>query len=388
MENNNNGNNPSATPSPAVQQSAATQPAQQSAQQTSVNPNGNKAYHADNYLLKGQFTSDLAQFRKFKDRKTGYENMDAVQGLHPGLYVLGAISSLGKTTFVQQMSDQIATLGTPVLYFSLEQSALELYSKSLSRRINLKAADDPSYQRYTSIQIRNGEADGTHELAEQISAYTNDVKHNLCVVEANFNITVEEIEMAITDFMKMYTVAPVIVIDYLQIITPSIVNNRPITDPRISIDHIVHSLKSFQKLNNLTVIAICSMNRMNYSTPVDFESFKESGGIEYTADVVWGMQLEIITKEEFEIHTDEYTDASGQTKTKKRATTISEKRQMINDAKTQDVRDIQLVTLKNRYGRASYTLNFAYEPAYDTFTPKMEDQHGFVSVPPSFDPFS
>ena len=25
-------------------------------------------------------------------------------------------------------------------------------------------------------------------------------------------------------------------------------------------------------------------------TPVDFESFKESGGIEYTADVVWGLQ--------------------------------------------------------------------------------------------------
>ena len=28
--------------------------------------------------------------------------------------------------------------------------------------------------------------------------------------------------------------------------------------------------------------------------PIDFESFKESGSIEYSADVVWGLQLQII----------------------------------------------------------------------------------------------
>ncbi|MDR1537755.1 MAG: hypothetical protein LBU32_07125 [Clostridiales bacterium] len=32
-------------------------------------------------------------------------------GLYPGLYVIGAISSLGKTTFVHQLADQLAGYG-------------------------------------------------------------------------------------------------------------------------------------------------------------------------------------------------------------------------------------------------------------------------------------
>ncbi len=51
--------------------------------------------------------------------------------LYPGLYVLGAISSLGKTTFCGQMADQLAFVGEHVLYFSLEQTRLELVTKGL-----------------------------------------------------------------------------------------------------------------------------------------------------------------------------------------------------------------------------------------------------------------
>ena len=38
-------------------------------------------------------------------------------GLYEGLYCVGAISSLGKTTFVTQIADQIAAQGTDVLIF-------------------------------------------------------------------------------------------------------------------------------------------------------------------------------------------------------------------------------------------------------------------------------
>ncbi len=63
--------------------------------------------------------------------------------LYPGLYVIGAISSLGKTTFANQMADQIAEQGKSVLYISLEQSSLELTAKSISRitrELNWKTA--------------------------------------------------------------------------------------------------------------------------------------------------------------------------------------------------------------------------------------------------------
>ncbi|MEC4630707.1 DnaB-like helicase C-terminal domain-containing protein, partial [Bacillus safensis] len=50
-----------------------------------------------------------------------------------GLYVLGAISSLGKTTFVQEVVDKVAEQGEHVLFFSLEMGRKELVAKSLVR---------------------------------------------------------------------------------------------------------------------------------------------------------------------------------------------------------------------------------------------------------------
>ena len=45
----------------------------------------------------------------------------------------------------------------------------------------------------------------------------------------------------------------------------------------------------FSDINDLIIIS--SFNRVNYYRQVSFESFKESGNIEYTADVVWALQM-------------------------------------------------------------------------------------------------
>ena len=85
---------------------------------------------------------------------------------------------------------------------------------------------------------------------------------------------------------------------------------------------------------------------------IDFESFKESGSIEYSADVVWGLQLQIINDQAF-------TQAKG----------VSQKRRMIAMAKAASPRKVELVCLKNRYGIASYNCGFLYYPQFDLFTP-------------------
>lgn len=54
-------------------------------------------------------------------------------GLQPGLIVLGAISSLGKTTLLEQWASWLARQGVCVIFVSLEQSVRELVAKSLSR---------------------------------------------------------------------------------------------------------------------------------------------------------------------------------------------------------------------------------------------------------------
>ena len=91
----------------------------------------------ESYLQEGGgCDQDYERFMQSKDRKTGFSNLDEQIGnLYPGLYVLGAISSLGKTTFACQLADQLSHQGEHVLYFSLEQSKYELVAKGLARLI-------------------------------------------------------------------------------------------------------------------------------------------------------------------------------------------------------------------------------------------------------------
>ena len=64
--------------------------------------------------------ADIAQFKS--ETKTGFARLDELSGgLYPGLYVLAAISSLGKTTLALQMADNIAAAGNDVIFFSMEK---------------------------------------------------------------------------------------------------------------------------------------------------------------------------------------------------------------------------------------------------------------------------
>lgn len=79
---------------------------------------------------------------------------------------------------------------------------------------------------------------------------------------------------------------PVVLIDYLQIIAPVDVH---FTDKQ-NTDRVVTALKKLSRAHEATVLAISSFNRENYNTLTSMASFKESGGIDYSADVLLGLQ--------------------------------------------------------------------------------------------------
>lgn len=203
-------------------------------------------------------------------------------------------------------------------------------------------------------------ATGYKLLDRQIDGYVQAVGHRVIVVHGAFSMTVEDIIAMIDAVIQQLHEKPVVIVDYLQIVAPTLVNGR-IPDSKTAIDHIVHTLKAKQSQDGLTVLAISSLNRQNYLTPVDFESFKESGGIEYTADVIWGLQLSVLNNEDFYYTTTQ----SG----KRCETSLREKRQMITAAKAACPRHVDLVCLKNRYGISSYEIPFEYYPANDYYGP-------------------
>ena len=285
--------------------------------------------------------SDLTRFQQYKDKKTGYSNIDAKMRLYPGLYVLGAISSLGKTTFCGQLADQLAATGEHVLYFTLEQTTLELVSKALSR---LMFKTDTTTA-LTSMDIRRGTKSEALRIAREL--YASQSKYEF-IVECSFDTNVENITETVRSYIATAGVKPIVILDYLQILAP--INNSQTT--KDVVDYNVRALKKLQTDNDLVVIVISSLNRQNYLTPIDFSSFKESGGIEYTCDVMWGLQLNIMNDELFD-----------------KEAKLKAKREAVKKAKIANPRDIELVCLKNRYGVSSYSCRFKYYARYDYFLP-------------------
>lgn len=301
-----------------------------------------KPYNTKSYILEAM-QGEIEHLKEQSHRKTGFSNLDAeINSLYAGLYCVGAISSLGKTTFVYQLCDQLAEQGDHVLYFSLEQSRLELVSKSISRltaKADYKSA-------VSSIQIRTG-AKGAN-ISDATSKYLESVSDRVSIIEGNYECTASFISDTARAYRMQNKATPVIVVDYLQVMTPE----QQRADTRANIDSNLVALKRLSRELETPIIVICSINRTNYLTPIDFEAFKESGAIEFTADVVWGLQLSCMH--------DEIFNKEGK---------IKEKREKVAQAKAAIPRDIELVCLKNRFGKSRYSVAFQYFPQYDYFVP-------------------
>lgn len=298
------------------------------------------------YMESGLLDQEVDDLSSSFTLKTGYSNLDKFFPLYPGLYVLGAISSLGKTTFMNQMSFQIAEQGNTVVFFSYEQSRLELISKSISR-ITHKSGNG-----VTSLDIRRGLQSETVNKAK-LECMRNGA--NEYIYEAQFGDSIDVICEVVDSFVSEGR-RPVVIVDYLQIIAPSKIGNRIMTSKE-SIDDIVQKLKFLQRKHKLTIFLISSLNRQNYLSQIDFESFKESGGIEYTADVVFGMQLVCMNEAIF----------SSQTN-------VNKKRERVMQAKSEVPRQVELICLKNRYGETGYKCRFNYYPKFDYFEAVDEDK--------------
>ena len=153
--------------------------------------------------------------------------------------------------------------------------------------------------------------------------------------------------------MSRTGVKPIVFVDYLQLIRP--LDSRQTT--KDAVDEHLRALKQLQMENELVIVLISSLNRQNYLSVLDFESFKESGGIEYTADVVWGLQLSVMNCELFD-----------------KEKGLKAKREAVRQAKRANPRRIELLCLKNRYGIANFRCNFDYHTKYDLFLPVEEQE--------------
>lgn len=312
------------------------------------NQTNNKTYLkpdlVSNYLE--QFLKDIEANKHKEAIKTGFNKLDdnLDGGFYPGLYVIGAISSLGKTTFIQQITDNIAFKGQDILFFSLEMSKFEMVGKSLSR-LTFESINTRK-EAATTRQILKNSFNKEVLVNSGAGAKYESISDHLSIIEGGFNTNLNDVKSKIENYIELTGAKPVIVIDYLQILQAG--DNGTGTDKQ-KIDYLVTELKRISRDNGLTVIVISSFNRENYLSGVGFESFKESGAIEYTADVVFGLQLEAVNNLD-----------KGPGK-------ITENREKLNQAKEATPRKIELICLKNRNGKSYFKVNYEFYSKFNYF---------------------
>lgn len=268
---------------------------------------------------------------------TGLESVDKALdgGLYPGLYVLGAISSMGKTMLVTQMADQMAAAGQPVLFVTIEQSAEELVSLSLQR---IAAAEPGGYRCKFHGRDLNNKArrnawteEQTLSLLQACNEYAEAVAPNLRIMEGEARPSVAQIAAAARIMQEQHGLAPVVIIDYLQLIAAE--NDRD-TDKQAT-DKAVTALRQMARNLRTPVLAISSLNRGSYSGAVSMDSFKESGGIEYGADGLLGLQPSGMAERLAAV---------------KQGQRDAEADKLISQAKHENPRKLELVILKHRSG--------------------------------------
>lgn len=282
---------------------------------------------------------------------TGFKKLDEVigGGLFPKLYVIGATPGLGKTTLCLQIADNVAREGMGVLFFSQEMSREELIAKSISR-ISCEQSDTKRGLRENDILV-SGHLTGDKLEAFEKAAVTYTKENSGKIHFYEGRITAGNIKKKVERYISYYGKAPLVIVDYLQILLPE----SEARSEREQIDISVDILTKIRRELKAPIIVISSFGRDSYLTPASNTSFKGSGGIEFSADCTITMELTTIRGKA--------ASETGRPDKVKAAIT-----EAVTSAMRQARRDITLTFHKNRGAKTGDFLQLCYFPAVNYFT--------------------
>ena len=271
--------------------------------------------------LEDEFLAYLGRRGGAAVMSTGISGLDKALdgGLHAGLTVLGAVSSMGKTSLMLQMADTLAAAGRNVLFITIEMSRMELIAKSAVRGTKERARP-----------LLDGKLP-EEKVRGLISAYRQKTGGRVELWEPDAPLTPAFLDEKVSAFCEQHE-SPVLFLDYLQLVAPA----RAGMTEKQTADAAVAMLKQLARRYDMPVIAASSLNREAYrpgSAEPGMSAFKESGSVEYSADLLLVLKYR--------------TDADRENKTAPR--------------------HLALTILKNRFGATGESVPLDYEPEKELF---------------------
>jgi replicative DNA helicase len=201
--------------------------------------------------------------------------------------ILGGPGS-GKTTLVNQIAESVAASGRPVVYLTTEDPMSTLLAKTLARLGRIDYGD--VLQGRASEQQAIDKA--LRELAERKSA------ERLLYIESDGALLDDMFTLARQHFARFADEAQgggagLLIVDYLQRVARAqlgLMRAGGMRDLREAVTSLTEQLRNLARDLNCTVIAVASQNRASgYANANAMISAKESGDVEYTADVLMSL---------------------------------------------------------------------------------------------------
>ena len=199
------------------------------------------------------------------DRITqGWQNSDMV--------VIAARPSMGKTAFSLSMACNIAALGIPCAFFSLEMSKEQIVQRILSMETGIN-----------SKQIRSGQL-STDEW-QHLENFVTPIEGMPIVIDDQAAMKTLDFRTKAKNYVEKYGVK-IIIIDYLQMMK----STEKTQNREREVAEISSTIKAVAKELNVPVIALSQLNRAVESRQGDkrptLADLRDSGSIEQDADLV------------------------------------------------------------------------------------------------------
>lgn len=210
--------------------------------------------------------------------KTGISRLDEITGgLRAGLTILSGGPGIGKTTLALQLGADAAAEGVPVLYVTFENSPRQLVLKGMGRVGDVNPKD-----------VRRG----TVPLKETKAAARKwrQKANRLSFIEGRSDLSPGQIRGKARRLLARYEADRcLVVVDYLQLYAKAANELDGSDGLRERVERMGQRLREVSMQLRSPVLAISSQSRSaGYSGggSADLDTLKESGDLEYGADVV------------------------------------------------------------------------------------------------------
>lgn len=261
---------------------------------------------------------DKIQTEAYKPHETGLRFFDRLLSggvVAQTVFLLLAAPGTGKTTFCQQLAEEMARHGKHVVYLNFEMSKEQMLAKALSYHRAKKEAGGKKSMKEVLQGYRWNEADRQTMRAEleeyRAKSYPFIKYRDAEGIGTNIDNILEYLETVGQEAQRAGMDAPAAVIDYLHLITPG----KEKLETADLIKKTLVGLKQYAIKYNTFVMCITATNRQsNDSGRLTMSSGRDSSNIEYTADYqlslnYWDIDQGIIKNdpdEKGEIEAEEY----------------------------------------------------------------------------------